>query len=94
MTPSKDQSDITQLKIDVGIIKEQQSTGRDVMDRIEKKIDGMKYATVEDLEKFKQYVEANFVKTARYTPVEKVVYGLVGLILLGFGGAIMSGVIK
>lgn len=98
MTPN---TETTQLKIDVGIIKDQMSTTRDVIDRIEKKIDGMKYATTEDLaavikmlDDYKREVKETYTTKEAFDPIKRVVYGLIGLILVGVGAALLGLVIR
>lgn len=94
MTPSKDQSEMNALKVQVGIMSSQMLDTKDAVDRIEKKIDGMQYATTAELAAFMKDVKENYTPLNRYAPVEKVVFGLVALILMGVGGAVIAGVVK
>lgn len=48
-------------------------------------------ARIDDLVK---QIECNYVPNSRFAPIEKIVYGLVGLILTSFGIALVALVIK
>lgn len=47
-----------------------------------------------DLAEIKNKMENNYVTRDEFTPVRNIVYGMAGLILIGFVGAIISLVIK
>lgn len=48
----------------------------------------------EQVEKLREEISADYVKKARYEPVEKIVYGLVGLIMLAVGSAVVASVVR
>ncbi len=91
------ESEITTLKVDVGIIKSQMVDMKGQNDRIEKKIDGMTYASVTDvaeakavIEAFKQEVKETYATKESVDPMRRVVYGLVGVILVGTVAAVLK----
>ena len=47
-----------------------------------------------DVVEIKKKLEADYVTRAEFDPIKKVVYGLVGIVLTGVAGAILSLVIQ
>lgn len=47
-----------------------------------------------DISEIKNTVQHGYVPIERFAPVEKIVYGLVGLILVGVGGAFLTLILK
>lgn len=94
--PVKDptQTEINSLNVDVGIIKSQMNDMKRQNDRIEKKIDGMTYASQNDLDEFKREVKETYVTKESFDPVKRLVYGTVGLILIAVVGAVIGATLK
>lgn len=90
MTPpvSKEQSEMTTLKVDVGVMKSQMEDLKLVTDRIEKKIDGMTYATTTDLagvikmiDEYKKEVRETYVSKESFDPIKQGFYKFVGIVV-------------
>lgn len=64
------------------------------LDRMEGKMDNFAFTKQSDFDSFKKHVSETYVTKEGFDPIKRVVYGLIGLILLGVGGAVMAGVVK
>lgn len=74
------QSEINSLNVDVGIIKSQMIDMKRQNDRIEKKIDGMTYASQSDLDEFKKEVKEMYVTKEAFDPIRTALYRFVGIL--------------
>lgn len=88
------QPDINSLSIDVGIIKGQMADMKVQNTRMEGKLDNMTYVSQGDFDEFKREIKENYVTKDSYDPVKRLVYGLVGLILVAVVGAILAARLK
>lgn len=87
-------ADINSLSIDVGIIKGQMADMKVQNTRMEGKLDNMTYVSQGDFDEFKREIKENYVTKDSYDPVKRLVYGLVGLILVAVVGAILAARLK
>lgn len=49
---------------------------------------------LQDIREIKKTMSENYVTRAEFTPIQKIAYGLVGLVLVSVAGAVMTGVLK
>jgi len=96
MTPKDHKPDdkITQLSIDVGVIKSQMTDLKAQNSRIENVVNNMSFATVSSVDEFKQEVREIYVTKDSFDPVKRLVYGLVALILVAVVGAVLGLVLR
>lgn len=59
-----------------------------------KKIDSVEKELTDRLDKFEKDVDLKYVKKDSFTPIQKMIYGVVGLIIMTFIGALLSGVVS
>lgn len=76
-------SDISDLRIEMRLLGLDSTTMKVKLDNMEKDIDRLENSTL-----------SKYVTVERYSLVEKVVYGTVGLILMSFLGAIITLVVR
>lgn len=76
-------SDISDLRIEMRLLGLDSTTMKVKLDNMEKDIDRLENSTL-----------LKYVTLERYSLVEKVVYGTVGLILMSFLGAIITLVVR
>ena len=83
-------ADVTRLHADLAALRDelrQQGLMSAVLDQ--------RLRTLEhDVERLADHADRHYVSLARYQPVEKVLYGLVGLILVSFVGALVALVMR
>ena len=82
--------DVTRLLADLAALRDelrQQGLMSAVLDQ--------RLRTLEhDVERLANHADTHYVPLARYAPVEKVLYGLIGLILVSFVGALAALVMR
>lgn len=91
---SMNEPDITQLQIDVGIVKDKMAAVQRSQERVEKKLDEMSYVKVEDFDKFKEYVEKKFATKEEIKPLVKLFWTVIGAMAVLIVGAVGNLIIK
>jgi hypothetical protein len=76
-------ADMADLRHELHLMGLDTATMRNKLDNIER-----------DVEKIITHADTHYVSLNRYMPVEKVLYGMVGLILVSFVGALLALVVR
>jgi chemotaxis regulatin CheY-phosphate phosphatase CheZ len=60
------------------------------IDNLSKKIDDSEDRTNRKIDEIKKDIEENYVKVEQFSPIQKIVYGVVALILITVAGSILA----
>ena len=60
------------------------------MDSISKKIDDLENRTNRRIETVEKDLQENYISRQEFNPIQKIVYGVVGLILVAVAGAVLA----
>lgn len=78
-------NDITDIKVAIGVLKEQNNAILKRQESMEKKIDGMSYVKQADFDKAMDSIKATYSTKDELSPIKKVFYGI---LLAGSAGVV------
>lgn len=86
--PAKQNDDISNLRVDMGIVKSQMAGVMEQNERIEKKIDQQNNVSNPVFEKYKEEVKNTYMTKEEFKPFKWVIMSLGGAMLTALGAAI------
>lgn len=67
-------NDLIDIKVAIGVLKEQNATILKRQESMEKKIDGFAFVKVEDFDKFKEEIKTTYATKDEVSPMKKFFY--------------------